>query len=79
MVAYTMGFYSILLTIEYLQVRPGFKIDYELFVFVLFGILLSWLAFFGGFVSDLRQRLSEQNKRIQKVNEEINLDSNSSS
>jgi len=64
-----MGLYGGVLVLEYLQGRPGFRLDYELFLFALFGILFYWLAFFGGFVSDLRRRLRVQNLEIQKANE----------
>lgn len=69
--AIVMGMYGAVLVLEYLQGRPGFSVAYEIFLFVLFGILFSWLAFFGGFVSDLRKRLRAQNLEIQKANEEI--------
>lgn len=65
------GLYGGLLVLEYAQGRPGFRVDYELFLFSIFGILFTWLAFFGGFVSDLRRRLRVQNLEIQRANEEI--------
>jgi hypothetical protein len=65
--AYVMGFYALVLIVEYLQGRRGFSIHYELFLFVLFGILLTWFAFFGGFVSDLRRRLRLRNLEIEKA------------
>lgn len=69
--AIVMSMYGALLVLEYVQRRPSFRLEYELFLFVLFGILFSWLAFFGGFVSDLRRRLRVQSLEIQKINEEI--------
>lgn len=59
-----MGLYASLLAVEYFQARAGFSMQYELFLFVLFGILLSWFAVFGGFVTDLRRRLRAQNEEI---------------
>ena len=61
-----MGLYTSVLVLEYFQGRQGFRIQYELFLFAIFGILLIWFAFFGGFVSNLRRRLGEQNKKIKK-------------
>lgn len=66
-----MGCYGAVLLLEYLLGRPGFRVDYELFLFCIFAILLTWLAFFGGFVSDLRRRLRIQNLEVQRANEEI--------
>jgi hypothetical protein len=60
-----MSLYAALLSMEYLSGRPGFDIDYELFLFVLFGILLLWTAFFGGFISELRDKTRRQNKKIE--------------
>jgi len=66
-----MGLYAGLLVMEYAQERPGFNLGYELFLFFLFAILFAWLAFFGGFVSDLRRRLRLQNLEVLKANEEL--------
>jgi hypothetical protein len=70
-VLWVMGFYAILLVIEYAMDRPGFDIRYELFVFILFGILLTWFAFFGGLVSNIRRDLREQKKIIETSHEKI--------
>ncbi|MBT8352169.1 MAG: hypothetical protein KJO26_13185 [Deltaproteobacteria bacterium] len=72
--ASVMGLYVSILIMDYFQDRQGFRIQYELFLFVLFGILLTWLAFFGGFVSSLRRHLREQNKKIQETHEEIKIE-----
>lgn len=71
MVPCVMGLYAALLGLEYFQERQEFKIQYELFLFVLFGILLTWFAFFGGFVSTIRRRLQEQKEELQKAHAEI--------
>jgi hypothetical protein len=73
-VACMLGFYTALLGIEYFQDRQRFNIQYQLFLFFLFGILLTWFAFFGGFVSNIRRRLRIQKGEIQKANEEIKIE-----
>ena len=73
-VASVMGLYASLLGLEYFQDRQGFSIQYELFLFFLFGILLTWFAFFGGFVSNIRRRLRVQKEEIQKAHEEIKIE-----
>ena len=55
-----LGLYALLLGFEALQGRPAFRVNYELFLFALFGILLTWFSFFGGFVSHIRHRLNIQ-------------------
>jgi hypothetical protein len=71
MVVCVMGPYAALLTYELFNDRQGFRIQYELFLFILYGILLTWFAFFGGFVSNIRRRLRLQKVDIQKAHEEI--------
>ena len=73
-VACVLGLYASLLGLEYFQDRQGFKIQYQLFLFVLFGILLTWFAFFGGFVSNIRRRLRAQKEQIQRAHEEIKIE-----
>jgi hypothetical protein len=73
--AYVMGLYALLLGVEYLQDRPGFRVQYELFLFVLFGILLIWFAFFGGFVSDIRRSLRLRNLEVEEAHEKIKIES----
>lgn len=69
-----MGLYALLLALEYYQGRQGFNIQYELFIFTLFGILLTWFTFFGGFVHTIRENLRLQNKEIQNTHEEIKIE-----
>ena len=73
-VASVMVLYTSILVLEYCQGRQDFRIQYELFLFAIFGILLTWFAFFGGFVSNFRRHLREQNKNIQKAHEEIKIE-----
>ncbi|MFH0782726.1 MAG: hypothetical protein V2B20_12360 [Pseudomonadota bacterium] len=71
MVVCVMGLYAALLTIEFFNDRQGFRIQYELFLFILYGILLTWFAFFGGFIANIRRRWRLQKVDIQKAHEEI--------
>jgi Na+/melibiose symporter-like transporter len=73
-VACVLGLYAALLGFEYFRNRAGFEIQYQLFLFVLFGILLTWFAFFGGFVSNMRRRLRAQKEETNKANEEIKIE-----
>jgi len=70
-VACVLGIYAALLGLEYFQSPQGFEIQYQLFLCVLFGILLSWFAVYGGFVSNIRRRLRTQKEEIKKANEDI--------
>ena len=74
LVGSVMGLYFLLLNLEYFQGRQGFMLQFELFLFVLFGILLTWFAFFGGYVSHMRRRLRLQNDGIMKAHEEIKIE-----
>ena len=69
-----LGFYASILALEYFQDHQGFKIQYQLFLFFLYGILLTWFAFFGGYVSNIRRRLRVQKEEIQKANEELKIE-----
>ena len=72
--AAVIGLYASVLVLEYYQNRQGFRIQYELFLFAIFGILLAWFAFFGGFISSLRRNLREQNIKIKKAHDEIEIE-----
>lgn len=69
-VVVVMGLYAGLLGFEYLQVPHAFDLKYQLFLFILYGILLTWFAFFGGFVSNIRRRLKAQKEEIKREIEE---------
>ncbi|MBR9981989.1 MAG: hypothetical protein KFF50_13255, partial [Desulfatitalea sp.] len=69
--AYIMALYTLLLVFEYHQPRPGFQLRYEILVCAIFGALLTWLAFFGGYVSDIRRRLRRQKEALETANTEI--------
>jgi len=73
-VACVLGLYAALLGLEYFQDRQGFMIQYQLFLFVLFSLLLTWFAFLGGFVSNIRLRLRIQKEETKKANEEIKIE-----
>jgi hypothetical protein len=72
--ACVMALYASVLGLEYFQGRQGFRLQYELFLFVLFGIVITWFAFFGGFVSDMRRRLRLRNEEILEAHERIQRD-----
>jgi len=73
-VAWVLGFYGVLLALEYFQGRQGFEIQYQLFLFTLFAILLTWFAFFGGFISRIKRRLRVQKEETNRVNEGIKIE-----
>jgi uncharacterized membrane protein YciS (DUF1049 family)/multisubunit Na+/H+ antiporter MnhC subunit len=73
-VAWVMGSYAALLCFEYFKAGRGYRIQYELFLFFLYGILLTWFAFFGGFISNLRRHMRTQKEEIQKAHEEIKFE-----
>lgn len=70
-VACVLVLYASLLGVEYIQDTQGFDFKYQLFLFILFGILLIWFAFFGGFVSNIRRRLKAQKQEITSAHEKI--------
>lgn len=71
---WVLAVYGALLGFEYFQEPNGFNIQYQLFLFILFGILLTWFAFFGGFVSNLRLRLRQQKKEILESHEALKVE-----
>ena len=71
LVACVMGIYTAILVLEYGQDPAAFRLKYEFLVFAIFGIVLTWFAFFGGFVSHLKLRLKEQHDALQKINMEM--------
>lgn len=73
-VVWVMGVYAALLGLEYFQSPQEFKIQYQLFLFVLFGLVLTWFAFFGGFVSNIRHRLMVQKEDMKNANKKIKIE-----
>lgn len=71
LVAGVAALYASLLIFEHSRARPGFRLEYELFVFVLFSILMVWFAVFGGYVSGMRKRLRARNAEIQEAHAKI--------
>ncbi|MFZ1987390.1 MAG: hypothetical protein WAU91_23475 [Desulfatitalea sp.] len=71
LVACVMAIYTAILVLQYTQAPAVFQFRYELLVFTIFGIVLTWFAFFGGFVSNLKLRLKEQHGSLQKINAEM--------
>ena len=66
--------YAGLLGLEFYQNRQGFDIQYELYLYVLFSLLLIWFAFFGGFVSEIKRRLRAQKVENQKALDLIKIE-----
>jgi hypothetical protein len=73
-VAMVMSGYAATLMLAYIDNPTGFNVQYELFLYVIYGILLTWFALFGGFVSKLKRRLQEQNKKINKAHDAIKIE-----
>ncbi len=71
--ASVLAFYALMLVTEYFTGRPGFRIEYELFLFLMYSIIVVWLAFFGGFVSDIRRRLKSYNHEITEANADLKI------
>lgn len=71
LVAFVIGVYGGMLLLNYTKAPAAFQTGYELSLYFIFGVVLTWFAFFGGFISGLRQRLREQNTAIRKANQEI--------
>lgn len=71
LVIWNITFYGLLLVTEFITMRHSFQLEYELFLFVLYTILLVWLAFFGGFVSKMRRELKNKNQMVQKVSQDL--------
>lgn len=71
LVAFVMGVYGAMLLLNQANSPAAFQTKYELAVYSIFGIVLTWFAFFGGFISALRNRLREQNTAIRQANLEI--------
>ena len=73
-VGWILGIYAGLLGLEFYQERPGFDINYELVLFVLFSLLLLWFAFFGGFIYKIKRRLRTQKVETQKALDLIKIE-----
>ena len=71
LVGCVMGLYAVVLGLEYVKERHDFIIKYELFLFILYALLLTWFAFFGGLVSNIRQNLQRQRKEIKNAHEKL--------
>lgn len=66
-----MGEYGALLVTEYFLGRRPFHTGYELFLFILYGLLLVWYALFGGMVSRLRLKLRAQLQSTELLLDEL--------
>jgi hypothetical protein len=73
-VAILVSLYGGVLAFEYATRRPGFRLEYELLLFAIYGLLLSWFAFFGGFVSSLRRELGVKKRAIELAHGELQLE-----
>ncbi len=66
-----IGLYLGVLILEYFQQRPGFSFSIEAFQFILFVLILSWFTFFGSYISNMRQRLKNQNTDLSNAHEAV--------
>lgn len=73
-VAWILALYATFLATERILGRPGFRLDYELLLFAIFALLLAWIAFFGGFVSELRRELRRQKDSIQVAHDQLSVE-----
>ncbi len=73
-VAMVFVLYAALLATEYHLRRPGFRPTYELFLFATITTLLTWVAYFGGVVSDLRRELGRRQRAIQQAHDQLSLE-----
>lgn len=70
-VAIMMVTYGSAVWVDALTGRAGFSPKIELFQAAVFLLILLWFAFFGGFVSSLRYRLSNQYKELEAARTKI--------
>jgi hypothetical protein len=73
-VAVLMGIYAGLLAVERATGRPDFRVEHEVFLFAVYGLLLTWFAFFGGFVSALRRELGVKKRATDKAHAALQLE-----
>lgn len=73
-VAIVLGIYASFLLWEITQNIPGYNLQYQIFLFGLFSILLVWFAFFGGFISKIRRRLRFQKEETKQALEEVKIE-----
>ncbi|MCP3874557.1 MAG: response regulator [Desulfobacteraceae bacterium] len=66
-----MGMYASVLCIEHFILQRLMSFKYEFFIFTLFGTLITWFAFFGGWISTLRKKLKNQNQKIRESHEKL--------
>ena len=66
--------YGALLLFEYWTRRPGLEIEYQVLLWVAYGLVLTWFAFFGELVSRLRVRLREKSGALEQIAAELRLE-----
>lgn len=70
-VAVMMTTYCTAILVDYHSGRPDFSVKIELFQIMVFFIILMWFAFFGDFISSLRNRLRKKYKELEVAREVI--------
>ncbi len=70
-VACLLTLYAGLLLYEYFNYPHNFNFSYQLFLFILYSLILIWFACFGGFISKLRHRLRGQKENLAELNEKL--------
>jgi hypothetical protein len=73
MAATVLAVYGSVLILQYMQTPGAFDAKYELFVFFVTGLVLTWFALFSTFISDLLQKRHQQNTATFKAGQQIQL------
>ncbi len=62
-----LGMYASVIAVEHLQEHPGFRLEYELSLFAIYSILLTWMVIFGEYVSRMRRNLKTRTMELENT------------